>query len=249
MSPTRQSPSELAANRRPPVRRVKLWFDFVSPYSYLALAQAEEFATRYHVCWQLRPVVYGALLDATGLVGPVESEAKRRYTYGDVHRCAELLTVPLVGPAQHPFRSLEALRTVCVFLDAPESLTLARRLAAACWAEGKMLTDTDVLRRAVQSVGLDNSELETRIAEPTVKARLRAFTEDALQRGVFGVPTFEWSGELFWGHDRLPHLAARLDGRIGSAVEAAAEMARRPSGVDRKLARSRPVDPTASADV
>jgi len=147
------------------LRQVRFYLDFVSPYTYLALMRAHEFARANQVEWQLRPVVYGALLDVTGLVGPVEAPAKRRYTHRDILRSARLSGIPLAGPPEHPFRSLEALES-----------------------------------------------------------------------GVFGVPSFEYEGDIFWGHDRLDHLAARLTGELADLGPELDEMERRPSGVTRKSA-------------
>lgn len=219
------------------MRAVELYFDFVSPYSYLACGQAEAFAARHQVSWVLRPVVYGALLDATGLIGPVETDLKRRYTFHDVSRAAALLELPMVGPPAHPFRSLEALRTVCAFADRPEALRLVVELSAACWGRGRDLTDAGVLREIVAGVGLPAENLAERIATPEVKQALRQHTEAALQAGVFGVPTFRINDEIFWGHDRLPHLAAYLGGELPSAADIAAAMERRPRGADRKSVR------------
>ena len=88
---------------------VAFYLDFVSPYTYFALTQARRFESDHGVRFDVRPVVYAKLLDAAGLVGPAEREAKRRYTFADVLRSAHRLGVPLVGPPAHPFRSLEAL--------------------------------------------------------------------------------------------------------------------------------------------
>ena len=82
------------------VPTARLYFDPVSPYSYLALSQAEGFAEEHELSWEPRPVLYAALLDHHGLVGPVESDAKRRYTFGDVLRCALRLGLPLIGLGQ-----------------------------------------------------------------------------------------------------------------------------------------------------
>ena len=221
---------------------VDFFFDFVSPYSYLALVQAEEFARVHGVRWRLFPVVYGVLLDRTGLVGPVETESKRRYTLVDILRSAASLDVPLVGPPNHPFRSLAALRTVCVFRDDPRALPISVALARACWAEGKDLTDPDVIAMSVQAAGGDVTGLRQRIVAPEVKERLRRLTEDALDRGVFGVPTFDHRGELFWGHDRLSHLAARLDGEPPPPAPLPHELAARPRGADRRGSPARPTD-------
>ena len=221
---------------------VRFYFDFVSPYSYLALTQAEPFAREHSIEWDLRPVVYGVLLDVTGLVGPVEVKAKRKYTFRDLLRSAQLLEVPLVGPLRHPFRSLEALRTICLFREHDRALDLAFELSRVCWGEGRPLTDIAVIEEVVAFFGLDAADLDQRIADPSIKQMLKDLTKEALDNGVFGVPTFIHEGELFWGHDRLPHLAARLRGDLEGAGEGVDEMLRRPRGADRQRVRGGEID-------
>jgi 2-hydroxychromene-2-carboxylate isomerase len=220
---------------------VALYFDFISPYSWLALSQLEAFAERHDVEWELRPVVYAALLDAHGLIGPAETEAKRRYTFHDVARCAEELGLELTGPPEHPFRSIEALRTACLFSDDPRGAALVVDLAHACWRDGRPLTDLAVLAEIVASVGLDAGALAERITRPEIKDLLRGNTEHAIESGVFGVPTFEYEGARFWGHDRMHHLAARVEGQrpTQDAVRRAEEMLSRPRGADRRGAPGR----------
>ncbi len=213
---------------------VDLYFDFVSPYTYLLLAQADAFAQRNKVAWRLQPVVYGVLLNHTGLVGPVEVEVKRRYSFADIRRCAALLDIPLVGAPAHPFRSLEALRTVCLYLDDPRCLDLTVALAHACWGAGRDLADADTLAAVVASSGLEASNLEARLAADDSKHRLRETTSRAIDRGVFGVPTCRLGDELFWGHDRLPHLAARIAGRIPDPLEGIDQLLERPRAAERR---------------
>ena len=220
------------------MRSVRFHLDFVSPYTYLALVQAERFAGEHAIRWEVRPVVYGAILDSTGLVGPVETTAKRAYTFRDVVRAASLLGVELVGPPAHPFRSLGALRLLAAGQDEQTALPLARLLATAAWADGRDLTDIDVLQSVATEAGLGLDVVDA-ITAPEVKLRLRDNTTAALEAGVFGVPTFELDGELFWGHDRLPHLAAVLDGTLSPPGTEQAEMLDRPRGIDRASVRKR----------
>ena len=194
----------------------------------------QQFGQANGVDWQLRPVVYGALLSATGLVGPAEVQIKRRYTFRDITRTARMLGVPLVGPPEHPFRSLEALRTVCVFAQDPLALPLVVALAHACWGEGRDLTDLAAIGEVVAGVGLDNTALRDRIGEPAVKESLREHTDGALAAGVFGVPTFRYGDELFWGNDRLPQLVASLEGTLDASGGVAEAMDGRPRGADRR---------------
>lgn len=85
-------------------------------------------------------------------------------------------------------------------------------------------------------LGLDAAALGERIGEEPVKRDLRDLTREALERGIFGVPSFEYEGDIFWGHDRLDHLAARLTGALADLGPELDEMEHRPSGVTRKRA-------------
>ncbi len=218
---------------------VFLYFDLISPYSYLALTQVERFGEEHGIEWTVRPILYAAVLERRGLIGPAEEPVKREYTTRDIMRAADRLGVPLVGPPEHPFNSLAALRTLCVFQDDPRALRLAVRLSSLCWGEGQPLTHPEALIAAVDECGLMAAGLAERIASPEIKERLRANTEEALGAGVFGVPTFVWNGELFWGHDRMAHLADRLEGRLASPEERGAALAARPRGAERPSVAAR----------
>lgn len=178
---------------------VTFWFDFLSPYSWLAFDRAREFAAGHGVEWVLRPVVFGAILDATGLVGPGEVLAKRNGAMRDVAIQAADRGLDFVGPPLHPFRSLAALRVACLYQDTPKMFDLCRALFAAAWERGRDLTDTATLGEVLESCGESAANLDQRIQDPAIKALLRSNTETAIAKGVYGVPTFEAGGELFWG--------------------------------------------------
>ncbi len=215
---------------------VTLYFDFVSPYAWLGLKAAESFGEQHDIDWRVRPVVYGALLDATSLVGPAEVPVKRRYTFVDIARLAMQRGYRIEGPPAHPFRSLEALRSVCLFLDQPNTLALAVAMADAAWSHGRDLTDLEVIAGVVEQCGFDADSLAERLADPAIRQRLQQNTAEALEVGVFGVPTFVWHGELFWGHDRMDVLAGRIEGTIPDVSARALEVLARPRGIDRKRA-------------
>ena len=217
---------------------VEVFFDFLSPYSWLALRACHDWQVDSALKMRFRPVpvVYGVILEAEGAMGPGETPRKRLQAMRDVARIAALRDIPLLGPPAHPFRSLDALRIVALFEDEPGALVLATCLANAAWEHGLDLTDLTVLADVVRSVGLDASDLGAKIGEARVKDRLRASTADAIARGVCGVPTFGYGGELFHGQDRMDHVKLAVRGQLPQTDTLARAMAARPAGVRRRSA-------------
>jgi len=214
---------------------VSLYIDFISPYSWLALLDIDRLAGRPEVELTVNPVVFSALLDASGLVGPVESATKRPNAILDAMRCAAAMGRELVGPPQHPFRTIEALRAAhLVTNEAGERLRICRALSGAAWGEGRDLTDLSVISAILEREGVSSERLEQRLATTENKLRLREATESAIDAGVFGVPTYAYEGELFWGHDRLDHLLRRLDGEARPDAERLREILGRPRALERK---------------
>ncbi len=203
---------------------VRFFFDFLSPYSCLALLRAEAFERERDVRFLLRPVPLGTLLDHHEIKGAGVVPAKRAYVAADIQRVAELQGVKFPGPPVHPFMSFDALRVAVLFADDPRCLELCRELATRCWCDGADLADREVLAAAVTSVGLDAADLDTRLLNRDIKRSIRAHTAEALELGVFGVPTFALGEELFWGQDRMDSLASRIAGEVASPLARAADM-------------------------
>jgi 2-hydroxychromene-2-carboxylate isomerase len=179
------------------------------------MAEAERFAAEHDIVWRLRPFALGPVLQRCGRRAIAQSASTRGYAVFDVARHAHALGLAMNGPPAHPFVSLKALRAHALHQDAPQSLALARELFAACWERGLDLTDSAVVVDCVAAVGLPVDDLTDRMDDPATKALLRANTDEALAAGVFGAPFFLHEGEPFWGHDRMPLLAARLQGAPG----------------------------------
>lgn len=219
--------------------QVRFYFDFISPFSWLALTRAPELGSRLNIIWDLRPVVYSRLLDAHDLLGPGEVPAKRRTVFADAVRSAQRLGKTLVGPPVHPFRSIDALRVAWLYRDDPAALSLCVALAEAAWSGGRDLADATVLAGVVDGCGLDASDLPGRVARSGVKERLRQETEQAVAAGVFGVPTFVHGRDVLWGQDRMDHLEEILTGKLATREDLVDDLLRRPRGIDRPGVRQR----------
>ncbi|HEY6822269.1 MAG TPA: 2-hydroxychromene-2-carboxylate isomerase [Burkholderiales bacterium] len=177
--------------------KIDWYFDFVSPYSYLALHRLPPAGVSY------KPVLFAGLLQHWGHKGPAEMPSKRLWTYRSCTWLAGRLGVAFRFPAAHPFNPLPHLRLAIACGSAPEAV---KRIFSFVWMSGANATDPQRFESLCQELGVDPA----RLASQEVKDTLRANTEAAAARGVFGVPTLVIDGELFWGADAMDFAEAFL---------------------------------------
>jgi 2-hydroxychromene-2-carboxylate isomerase len=211
---------------------VTFYFDPVSPYAWLAanaLGRIE--AAGAHIAFQ--PVLFAALLNAHGNIGPAEIPAKRAYIFRDVMREAARAGLGFKGPPGHPFNPLQGLRMCLALTRQDERRRFALALMRACWEHGEDGSDVGVLQRVATACALSGPALLGAAQQPAIKMQLAAETEQAIADGVFGVPTFKVGDELFWGGDRIASLIRHLQGhRIDE--QALADFLARPPLAERK---------------
>jgi 2-hydroxychromene-2-carboxylate isomerase len=206
---------------------VTYYFDPVSPYAWLAadsLARVEAAGAQVVV----QPVLFAAMLNAHGQKGPAEIVAKRAYTFRDVMRQAARQGLRFSGPPGHPFNPLLALRMCAALDNQSERRRFALALMSACWERGDDISDPSILVRLAHACGLDGAQLAEAAQQAPIKQRLAADTEEAIAAGVFGVPTFRYKNELFWGADRIDALLWRLQGNTIDEQQLADFLARAP---------------------
>lgn len=173
------------------------YFDFISPFSYLQLAQIRAWRERLEITPV--PIAFGAVLAHDGNLGPAEIPGRREFTYRFVQWQAETACIPLRFPPTHPFNPLAALR-LCIAAGA--SWESIEAIFNHLWRDGRCGADAAELAEVGRALGVDNVESAINSAE--VKSRLRANTDDAIATGVFGVPTLHIGDEIFWGNDASP---------------------------------------------
>lgn len=180
------------------------YFDFVSPFSYLHWQKMRPLVEAGRV--EAVPILLGAVLDALGTLGPAEIPAKREFIYRQALWQARREGVPLVFPPAHPFNPLPALR-LCI--AAGIGVQAIDAIFNAIWRDG-LDGSTATLAPVARGLGIEG-DLDAAIAAPEVKQRLRGMTESALSAGVFGVPTLQVEGGLFWGNDSHDLMMAVLE--------------------------------------
>ncbi len=207
----------------PQMTPVTFWFDPVSPYALLAFEQLPRMLQNHSVVVDYKPVLFGALLSHHQHKGPAEIEPKRQWTFRQVAWLARNLGVRLDLPAQHPFNPLPLLRLLLATAG-PLGLPNRRQVEQVfhhVWhggldpVDGTRLKALESALLQAEPAGAGDPPSVGLPPEPNadgVKARLRGLTQEAIDRGIFGVPTCECQGRLFWGLDALPMLQACLSG-------------------------------------
>ena len=186
------------------MKAVTFWFDPVSPFAYLAFERLPQALEGCSYAVSYRPVLFAGLLAHWGQRGPAEIEPKRAWTFRHIHWLAQQHGIALETPATHPFNPLPLLRLA---LACGPNRRVVESVMRHAWVGGGDAGDHARLAALTQDLtpARDPSSAE-------VKDALRAATDEAIARGVFGVPTFEVDGRLFWGLDSLPMLRAALLG-------------------------------------
>jgi 2-hydroxychromene-2-carboxylate isomerase len=186
-------------------RRLEFFFDYGSPYSYVADALLPALCARAGAELVYRPMLLGGVFKATGNRSPAQEpiEAKRRYGGLTLRRYAEEAGLPPPGNPHFPIDTLALMRTAVAAQRAGVFPTFHRAVYPAFWSRGLDLGSRDVLAGVLRAAGLDADALIAASADPEVKAELRANTEEAVARGVFGAPACFVGDQLFFGSDHL----------------------------------------------
>jgi 2-hydroxychromene-2-carboxylate isomerase len=185
------------------MRTLDFWFDYSCPYAYLASTQVEGLAARTGARLVWKPMLLGGVFAANGTpqkLFATLSPAKAAHGARDLERWAEFFAVPLVMPAGHPLRTVEALRaTIACGVDP----RVAHAFYRAYWVEGRGPSDEATLREVVGGCGHDVERVLAAIARVEAKDDLRRRTDEAIALGIFGAPAFVVEDRMYWGQDRM----------------------------------------------
>lgn len=176
--------------------RANWYFDVISPFAYLHLKQLHKLPASLEI--EYVPVLLAGLLKHWDHKGPAEIPAKRTYTYRYVTWLAGNLGIPFKMPPSHPFNSLAAQRLLIAAGPNPANVAVAFDMI---WQEGRDLQDPGEIAELGRRLGIKDAQAT--LTDPGIKAKLKTNTDNAISKGVFGVPTFLIGEQLFWGQDSL----------------------------------------------
>lgn len=191
---------------------IEFWFDFSSPYAYLAAGKIDALAAKYqrHVDWH--PILLGVVFQTTGAVPIVQAPLKGEYSLHDIDRSARFLGIPFRFPSRFPLPTQVAARAFYWLKDnAPATAKpFALAIFHAFFVADRDISDPDVVFDIAAEQGIDRAALTQAAAMPEIKERLKQETATAIGKGLFGAPYIIVDGEPFWGADRLPQIETWL---------------------------------------
>lgn len=191
-------------------RPLEVWFEFASTYSYPACSRVARLATDQAVPVVWKPFLLGPIFGAQGWeTSPFNLyEAKGRYMWRDMERLCAAEGLPFARPAVFPRNTVAAARIACLGEAEPWLPAYVAAVYRANFAEGRDIADPAVLEDILAGLGLDAPAILDAAEGADNRPRLRANTDEAMARGVFGAPTFFVGDEMFWGSDRLDQALA-----------------------------------------
>lgn len=194
---------------------LEFFFDCSSPWTYLAFERVETVASEAGARLVWRPILVGGVFNAVN--GSVYAQranpvpAKIRYHAKDLQDWARLIGIEIRWPSIFPVNSVKAMRACLVAEEEGRLVDWARAVFRAYWGRGEDIADPEVLVKIAGGIGLDGEALLAGADRPEARERLRANTDELIQRGGFGSPTMFVDGDdLYFGNDRLPLVAAAL---------------------------------------
>jgi len=191
-------------------RTLEFYFDYGSPYSYLADTQVEAIAQRAGATLVRKPMLLGGVFKATGNHSPAELPQKSAWSAFDMPMWARHYGVPFQRNPFFPVNTLALMRGAAAAQIDGSFERYHPAVFKAMWVEGRNLNDIKEVASVLASAGLDAAKFGTRIQDQDVKDRLKATTEEAVARGVFGAPTCFVDKMMFFGNDRLPFVELAL---------------------------------------
>lgn len=192
---------------------IDFYFDFSSPYGYLAATKIDAIAAKHARDVRWRPILLGAVFKINGQQPLTTIALKGSYATHDMLRSARWFNVPFRMPDKFPINTVAPCRAYYWLYDKDAAVAkkFARALYRAYFAEDRDISAVEITLEVATTLGIDRVALAVALNDPAVKERTKTEVDAAIERGVFGSPYIVIDGEPFWGADRLDQIERWLD--------------------------------------
>ena len=215
-------------------KSIHFYFDYISPYAYFAWRRLPSLAKKYNRQIEAHPIVFGKLLDKWGQLGPAEIPPKKNWLNRYCLRYSAINGFEYNPPKKHPFNPLAALRMSLREVSGINQFQVIDAIFEGGWSQGADLGDLPTLISLLEKQSIDGENVSQQISKPYVKNLLFNETNDAIDMGIFGVPSIIIDDNLFWGNDQMEHIALLLAGKDPLNREKLNLHESRSRGIDRK---------------
>ena len=185
------------------IKPLEFYFDFISPYSFLAHKQIRKIENKEGIKIIYKPVLLGGLHNLHGIKAPAFIPAKAKHMVRDCKLIAEKNNIRFKFNSYFPIRSLNLMRGVLVAEEDNVKKYYIDNIFNTIWRDGLNMNDTIVIQKILQNLNINPKTFSLRTTSSLIKDLLRKKTNDAYEKGVFGAPTFVVNNKIFWGQDRI----------------------------------------------
>lgn len=194
-------------------KEIDFYYEFSSPYGYLAAMKIGQLAEKHHARVNWKPFLLGAIFKHVGTKPLLDYPFKGEYSAHDMERTARLNDLPFTLPEKFPIMAVNACRLIiwAAGNDMDKRGQISRAIYHAAYAEGKDISDAEVLMNIIEEHGYDRNEALVGIKSDSIKEALKLEVDKGIERKVFGSPFFVVEGEAFWGFDRMDQLDKWLE--------------------------------------
>ena len=184
------------------IKSIDFYFDFISPYSYLAHKKIQRLIEKQNINFNYKPVLVGGLHNLQGITAPAFIESKLKHMISDCNLIAKKDKSNFIWNSQFPINSLNIMRGYLFLNDQNKNLYL-NVMFDAYWKDNLDISNEEILKSLLEKCKINLDKFFEGIKSPKIKEQLKNFTQLAHDKGIFGAPTFVVNNKLFWGQDRL----------------------------------------------
>ena len=185
------------------IKPFEFYFDFISPYSFLAHKEIKKIEKKFSIKVQYKPILLGGLHNLHGIKAPAFIPAKARHMIRDCKLIAEKNKVKFKFNSYFPIRSLNLMRGVLVAEEDNFKSYYVDTIFNSIWQDGLNMNDDNVVQKVLKNLNVNSKTFFLRSASASIKDSLRKRTSDAYDKGIFGAPSFVSNNKVFWGQDRI----------------------------------------------
>ena len=185
------------------IKSFEFYFDFSSPYSFLAHKQIGKIEKENSIKMKYMPIFLGDLLNLAGIKANIDIPIKAKYMIKDCKLWAEKYNITFKFNNYFPIKTLNLMRCTLVAEKKDFAQIFITKIFDAIWKDGINLNDNTIVEKLLQNLDLNPKNFLMEAIEPKIKDELKKRTDDAYQKGIFGAPSFIINNKIFWGQDRL----------------------------------------------